>query len=45
MKGGGGGGGVICIKCIWSHGKILFLAKIIAGRTAALSIVCPENRV
>ena len=30
------GGGVICIKCFWSHRKILFLAEIIAGQRSAL---------
>ena len=32
--------GVICIKCFWSHGKILFLAEIIAGQRSALMCNC-----
>ena len=42
------------MSCFWSHGKILFLAEIIAGQRLALivivlleqfSITRPENRV
>ena len=33
-------GGVISISCFWSHGKILFLAKIIAGQRSALMCNC-----
>ena len=32
--------GVICIKCFWSHGKILFLAEIIASQRSALMCNC-----
>ena len=35
-----GGNIVICIKCFWSHGKILFLAEIIAGQRSALMCNC-----